>query len=389
MIKKIEIKNYKCFKYLSRDINPFSVLIGPNASGKSTFIDIISLISDILNYDSIKEVIEKRTPDVYDLFFDKEKKSFEIAIESEIPVKYNYSKYDRIRYQIEIGLTHDASLGILSETVLFKSDDEKNRPIVKKTPSGNDKFYSEKGESTATEWSMTFKLGNDKSSLRFLPDDEEKFPIAIWFKSILKSDIKKIFLNSNLLQKPSPPSLRNLFSTDGSSLPWMISKLQKENEERYRLWLDHLQSVLPDLKEIKIIERPEDKHVYTLVEYTNNLKVPSWNLSDGTLRLLALTILAYIPSENRIYLIEEPENGIHPKALESVLQSLSSVYDAQVLLTTHSPIVLNILDPKDLLCFSRNDKDGSSILSGDEHPYLKNYNKEVSLAQLFAGGILG
>ena len=55
------------------------------------------------------------------------------------------------------------------------------------------------------------------------------------------------------------------------------------------------------------------------------------------MRFLALTLLAYLPDPAGPYLIEEPENGIHPRNVETVFESLSSVYDAQVLLATHSP----------------------------------------------------
>lgn len=73
------------------------------------------------------------------------------------------------------------------------------------------------------------------------------------------------------------------------------------------------------------------------MHYRNGLQAPSWLVSDGTLRFLALTLLAYLPDPAGPYLIEEPENGIHPRNVETVFESLSSVYDAQVLLATHSP----------------------------------------------------
>jgi predicted ATPase len=72
------------------------------------------------------------------------------------------------------------------------------------------------------------------------------------------------------------------------------------------------------LQTIETIERPEDRHRYLQVIYENGLTVPSWMVSDGTLRLLALTLLAYGGESGRIYLIEEPENGIHPQAAETV-----------------------------------------------------------------------
>ena len=75
----------------------------------------------------------------------------------------------------------------------------------------------------------------------------------------------------------------------------------------------------------------EDRHRYLTAQAAEDVALPSWVLSDGTLRMLALTLLAYVEDLSGSYLIEEPENGIHPKAMESVFQSLSSVYDAQIL----------------------------------------------------------
>lgn len=69
-------------------------------------------------------------------------------------------------------------------------------------------------------------------------------------------------------------------------------------------------------------------------------EVPSWIVTDGTLRLLALALPAYLTEFDGIYLIEEPQNGIHPKAVATMIQSLSSVYKAQILLATHSSVIL-------------------------------------------------
>jgi predicted ATPase len=111
--------------------------------------------------------------------------------------------------------------------------------------------------------------------------------------------------------------------------------------------------------------------------------------SDGTLRLLALTIPAYLDDLAGVFLIEEPENGIHPRAIETVLQSLSSMYSSQVLIATHSPVALNMLEPKDLLCFAKDENGATDIVSGDCHPVLRDWKQgEPDLGILFASGIL-
>ncbi|MFQ6003768.1 MAG: AAA family ATPase, partial [Candidatus Zixiibacteriota bacterium] len=140
--------------------------------------------------------------------------------------------------------------------------------------------------------------------------------------------------------------------------------------------------------EIEIKERPEDRFLYLNIRHKTGLELPSWVISDGTLRLLAQTIIAYLPEKNRIYLIEEPENGLHPLAIESIFQSLSSVYDNQILLASHSPAILRLAEPKDILCFSKTESGVVDIIRGDEHPKLKDWRKDVDLATLHASGVL-
>ena len=110
-------------------------------------------------------------------------------------------------------------------------------------------------------------------------------------------------------------------------------------------------------------------------------------LSEGTLRLLALTILAYLPHFRGLYMIEEPENGVHPAAIETIYQSLSSVYNAQVFVSTHSPVLLSMAKPEQVLCFSKT-SEGTKIVRGSEHRALKDWQGEVSLGTMIASGIL-
>jgi predicted ATPase len=149
-----------------------------------------------------------------------------------------------------------------------------------------------------------------------------------------------------------------------------------------------VRTALPDIRTIRTVLKEEDKHRYLMVQYENGIEVPSWILSEGTLRLLALTILAYLPDFRGVYLVEEPENGVHPAALETIYQSLSSIYDAQVFVATHSPILLNMASPDQILVFSKT-PEGAQIVRGSQHPALQNWQKEVSLGTLAASGILG
>jgi predicted ATPase len=146
---------------------------------------------------------------------------------------------------------------------------------------------------------------------------------------------------------------------------------------------------LPDLEAVRTVLREDDRHRYLKLAYEGGLEIPSWMASDGILRLLALTLPAYLSQLKNVYLIEEPENGIHPRAVDTMYQSLSSVYDAQILMATHSPVILSAAKLDDVLCFAKTDDGATDIVSGNEHPELADWRGEVNLGTLFASGVLG
>jgi predicted ATPase len=259
------------------------------------------------------------------------------------------------------------------------------KTVVNKVPAGNDNFYDETGKG----WAHAFKLGPRKSALGNLPEDETKFPVATWVKSILSTGIETIALNSASMRKPSPPGQSKIFRPDGSNLPWVVEEFKNKRPRDFKQWVAHVRTALPDLKLIDTVERPEDKHRYLRLVYDSGLVVPSWTASDGTLRLLALTLLGYTGDSGKVFLIEEPENGIHPQAVETVYQSLASAYEAQILCATHSPVILSLAEPKDVLCFAKTPEGATDIVRGDEHPNLRDWKRGADLGTLFATGVLG
>ena len=84
MITLIEARNFKSIKYIHRPLNNFHVLIGANASGKTTFLDIISFLSDLLN-NGIDFAIRERTGNYLDLTHSSRGGDIEFAIEAELP----------------------------------------------------------------------------------------------------------------------------------------------------------------------------------------------------------------------------------------------------------------------------------------------------------------
>lgn len=422
MISRIQVLHYKALKYIDVRLSNFLILVGPNASGKSTFLDVINLIKDVLS-ESPRAAVEKRASRFDELLWKQEGNKFEIAIDIEImqdiQAKLKDKDFSLVRY--EISLQSDNQKGVViggenlwlikeisanfpdysnkqkDQMTLFPRELEEPsfvlsrrrhtpagwRKIISKSAQGNDYFRSE-----TTDWNIIYKFGPVKASLARMPEDEERFPVSLWIKNILMEGIQFLQLNSGMMRWPCRPDLPIAFQTDGSNLPKVIQYLKREQPNSFTRWIKHIQTALPEIKKIEVKEKPEDRFLYLNIHHKNGSELPSWVISDGTLRLLAQTVIAYLPEKNRIYMIEEPENGLHPLAIESVFQSLSSVYDNQILLATHSPAILRLAEPNQILCFSKTESGAVDIVRGEDHPRLRGWKKDVDIATLHAAGVL-
>ncbi len=422
MIRLVEALNYRCLKRVRQPLDSFQVLVGPNSSGKSSFLDVLSFLSRLAS-DGLEAAITERGSSIHDLFWQRTGRRFELAIEAVVPedkrppagVALEGKEY-AIRYEIAVGLSEDDEALVLYEQMLLSQDypgpdaepeyrdantlflksDGRSKPwrslIFPDKPSDDYTVIAEVSELKPDVFEVghagigVYRDGNRPIFQGLWPS---RCPTPIWLDGILRRQVVPVELSSSDLRNASRPGQPKAFTKTGSKLPWLVHGLQDQSPSRYKDWIAHVRQALPGVQSLRVIERPEDRYCYLMVQYTNGLEVPSWLLSDGTLRLLALTLIAYLPSEGTVYLIEEPETSIHPLNIEIVTQSLSSVYDGQVLAATHSPTVLSVTKPENVLVFSHDEESGTKIVRGSEHPRLRQWKGEPNLSVLYASGVLG
>lgn len=420
MFERIEVLNYRSLRYVDQRLESFAVLVGPNASGKSTFLDVPAFLAQLVR-DGLEATVAERADSLSDLVWMRDGHGFSLAVEARVPARLraveSLRQFATVRYQVEISDQGEGAPSIRSESLTLLPDrqapplgqvhlfpaarpaparigperrQKEQRTVLGKSTTGVDNYYSELYRRAGGGWNTSLKLGPQRTALGNVPEDPTKFPVAMWFRDLLLSGVQSIVLNSQLIRRPSPPLLRSRgFRPDGSNLPWVVDELAQRDPGHLRRWIAQVTEALPDLVDVTTTERPEDRHRYLRLHYRNGLIIPSWTASDGTLRLLALTILPYLPEFSGVYLIEEPENGIHPQAVELVSQSLSSVYDAQILVATHSPVFLGRLDAQNVLCFAKTADGATDVVRGDQHPRLADWQRDIDLGTLFAAGVLG
>lgn len=425
MIRRVQALNYRCLRYVDLSLDRFHVLVGPNASGKSTLFDVVAFLGDVIR-DGVGAAMERRTENFQDLIWNRPQRDmgFELAVEVDVPDKIKErlpreKGYRVFRYEIAIresdkdwriaserGLLMSAPYAPRSvassqaslfpnpprppNTILAGGHRRGRRTILSKSPDGTDRFNIETSDDPGKGWVTSIAFGPKRSALRNLPESPDNFPMASYVKSLLGGGIDFMFLDSKKMRLPSPPHLnRERLSADGHNLHRLIHVLKKADPNVYQEWLEHVQTVLEDLDDIRVVDQEYDRSVYLTLVYETGLEVPSWMVSDGTLRFLAMTLIPYLSRHGQVYLLEEPENGVHPLALDAVYSSLSSAYESQVLVATHSPSFLSLASPKEILCFAKSDEGATDIVRGNDHPMLREWQEGTHTELLFAKGVIG
>ena len=422
MIRRIQALNYRCLRYVDVRLDRFHVLVGPNASGKSTLFDVVMFLGDMLS-SGLESAVDKRTQNFQDMVWDRPRKDlgFELAVEFEIPEEVKTKlpherKFETFRYEIAIkegrnGIRIDSERALLMPhengrprqehlhfpdppeapgTILLGGRRRGSRTILSKSREGRDNFNIEVSERAGKGWAISISFGPGRSTLGNLPESPEKFPVSTHVKRLLETGVQRLFLDSSRMRQSSPPDRRQAgFSPDGSNLPRVIRQLRGEREGAFNDWLNHVRAALPEIESVRIAEREDDRHCYLMIRYASGVEVPSWTVSDGTLRLLALTLPAYLPDSGKMYLMEEPENGLHPGVTQDVYDALSAVYDSQVLLATHSPVFLNHADLEHVLCLGKDASGATDVIPARAHPGLRDWQGSPNLSVFFAAGVLG
>ncbi|MFZ1811778.1 MAG: AAA family ATPase [Candidatus Nitrotoga sp.] len=177
-------------------------------------------------------------------------------------------------------------------------------------------------------------------------------------------------LEPSALRQPDNFSAEAKVSSSGAHLPSTLLRLDAASNVA-----NQLATLIPDVKSVSV-DQDEGRRLNTLVITSRDgVSHPARALSDGTLRFLALSVMSADPDAGRLLCLEEPENGIHPSRISSMLKLLESIavnpQEAadpgsnplrQVIINTHSPSVVSSL-ARDTLIITRSVRERGSTVA--------------------------
>ncbi|MFI5454359.1 MAG: AAA family ATPase, partial [Isosphaerales bacterium] len=182
-----------------------------------------------------------------------------------------------------------------------------------------------------------------------------------------------------------PPMLNR----DGSNLGQYLLSLREASVEAFNDLLDALRFVLPYARDVQMsITQEIERRVY--LEMTEEkLKIPGWLLSTGTLRILALLACLRHPDPPLLLVVEEIENGLDPRTIHLLVEEFRAAIAAkktQIVVTTHSPYLLDLLDLSHVIVVER--VEGELVFTRPNKEKLRDWSKSFAPGRLYTMGRL-
>jgi len=162
-------------------------------------------------------------------------------------------------------------------------------------------------------------------------------------------------LTQSHLREPGIPTPSPRLGRDGANLPAVLGWLKEHDLRAFHTVLNTVSTVMPSLEDIDVVPTARRELGLAFQEMGFSSPWSAKDVSDGTIRALGLVTALFDPSV-RVVLIEEPENYLHSWAIGQFVDALREVAETkQIILTTHSPVLIDQVRPEDIWVVSKQD----------------------------------
>lgn len=402
-IEGFRVKNFKSLKDVTvgrlwyrpqnEPLSPMTAVIGKNGVGKSTLFDAFGFLADALK-SGVEEACDAqgrggfeklRTPG------QTESIGFEVYYRAHANVR-------PITYEIEIEL-NDSGRPYVARELMLESRG-KNRPLcflilfqgkgwawrghkagpqVDETAEGFDTFKLEK----------SLEEGNTQLEDAELIDLEDTRKLGITTLGALKQHPRisafRQFIEGWYLSYFTPDAARSLplagpqkhLNVHGDNLSNVVQFMEREHPTRFQSILKEIVKRIPGIDKIDTEKTNDGRLLLRFNDKGFQDPFYAQQMSDGTLKVFAYLLLLNSPTPPPFLCIEEPENGLYHKLLETLAHEFREHASeqgggSQVFITTHQPYFVNALDPKEVWILEKGADGFSTIRRASDDPVVNN-----------------
>lgn len=403
MIKRVKISNYKSFYSIEVNLEPLSILFGPNSAGKSNFLDALQLLSRMATKRTLKEAFEPpyRGYPLESFSFDKGgiksllgKTSVSFSIE--VDVQLSNSIIDNVEKQIkemrrvrkdedessksdyeehlirEKYLRYEITVEILPKSGILRVVNEKLSALTSKgEPSkARSPFLIKEGgifhlrmERQGHPLYLETYMDHTILSRPLYPPHH---PHMVAMRQELSNWHFYYFEPRERMRSPNPVKEVRHIGLMGEDLAAYLNTLNSLDPLQFEAVEKALSTMIPSTSGIDVYIN--DIGEVELLIKENDVPIPARLVSEGTLRILGLLSLRGAKDVPSLIAFEEPENGINPRRIKLVaelLKAMSKTGETQVIATTHSPLLSDLIPDASLYVCSK--KEGRTLIEKLSH----------------------
>jgi len=355
MINRIEIENFKSIREMNLALQPINILIGANGAGKSNFIGFFKLLKNMYDQNLQNYIAEEAGADNV-LYFGLKQSAFLKGL-----IEFNYLN----RYYFQLNPNQESNLYYYVEGTQFYRD------------------YYNKG------WDRE-DLGNGYTESILQTKEFGRYSFVKWYMNSFKVFHFHDTSKTAKIKQTCHISDNEYLREDGANLAAYLYFLQLTHPKDFKRIEMVVRSVAPyferfDLKPDRI---NPDAIRLEWKEKGTDAYFNAKHLSDGTLRFIALTTLLLQPEAPQVIIIDEPELGLHPFAINKLAGLIKKASaNTQIIISTQSVNLVDNFEPEDIVTVDR--ENGQSVFNRQSSETLKDWLTDYSLSDLWNKNVIG
>lgn len=367
LIRKLHVESFGCVKDATVDLEPLTVFVGPNDSGKSMLLRALTTLAQ-----ASREPMGWRDvyPDAQSLIartFNGRGDAVRFGIEGQVGAE----PFD---YDVHVSAAPGYSMVQAERLQIGHYRIERKHPAITFNGPEGKQFQQSTPDGVHSLLHTNYLFGGQ---LRTLPEAAPHLDAALpLFRAV--SAVQLHSLRPESIRTPTGPGAA--FLSDGLGLSTAIANLMLRDRDAPGRVEKALAEAMPHVERIAVTQRGGAHGWNYEIELLtqSGARIPSHMISDGVLLYLGYLYLVFGASPASVLLLEEPETGIHFGLLRSVMKLLRDMTTGahggpptQILLTTHSPMLLNLVEPEEIRVVQRGEDGATRVSRFTDAPALE------------------